>query len=160
MNCKMPELKQALEAAGFEDVKTVISSGNAVFNARKASETALQKKCEAAMRDHLGRVFMTIVRSIGDLEALLETDPYSRIALPPLAKRNVTFLREAPATRPRLPVELRGASIISLQDRYAFSYYVPQQADPAFMTLIEKTFGKELTTRTWETVQRIVKAAG
>jgi hypothetical protein len=27
------------------------------------------------------------------------------------------------------------------------------------MTLIEKTFGKEVTTRTWDTVAKIVRAA-
>lgn len=30
-NLRMPELKDALETAGFEDVKTVLSSGNALF---------------------------------------------------------------------------------------------------------------------------------
>jgi hypothetical protein len=30
---------------------------------------------------------------------------------------------------------------------------------PVFMTLIEKTFGKAVTTRTWDSVARIVKAA-
>lgn len=159
MNCKMPDLKAALEHAGFIDVKTVIASGNAVFNARKASEATLQKKCEAAFEQHLGKGFRTIVRTIDDLEELLASDPYKRFARPANAKRDVTFLREAPASKPKLPVELRGASICTIVDRIAFSYHVPQETDPAFMVLIEKTFGKEVTTRTWETVERIVKAA-
>ena len=99
------------------------------------------------------------MRSIPDLEALLAADPYQRCERPANAKRDVTFLREAPQPKPKLPVELRGARICSVADRIAFSYHVPQQADPAFMVLIEKTFGKEVTTRTWETVERIVKAA-
>jgi hypothetical protein len=28
------------------------------------------------------------------------------------------------------------------------------------MSLIEKTFGKELTTRTWDTIAKVVKAGG
>ncbi len=158
-NCSMPELKKALEQAGFTDVKTIISSGNAVFTSRAASESALEKKCERAMEAHLGRRFMTIVRPIADLAALLETNPFARFRLPPNAKRNVTFLRSAPASPPKLPIDLRGARILALEGREAFTYYVPGEADPAFMTLIEKTFGKEVTTRTWETVGRIVKAA-
>ena len=39
MNAKMPELKSAFEATGFTDVKTVLSSGNAVFSATRASES-------------------------------------------------------------------------------------------------------------------------
>jgi uncharacterized protein (DUF1697 family) len=48
MNAKMPELKKCFELAGFRDVKTVLSSGNVVFSARKASGTSLERKAEAA----------------------------------------------------------------------------------------------------------------
>lgn len=159
MNCRMPELKAALEKAGFTDVKTVISSGNAVFSSRATSERSLETRCEEAMERYMGRAFMSIVRPIDELAALLERDPFARHTLPPKAKRNVTFLRSAPGSKPTLPLELRGARILSLEGREAFTYYVPNQVDPAFMVLIEKTFGKEVTTRTWETVGRIVKAA-
>ena len=159
MNCKMPALKAALEKAGFTDVKTVIASGNAVFSSRSTSESALESKCEDAMQKYMGRSFMTLVRPIDELEELLERDPFNRYTLPPKAKRNVTFLRALPATKPKLPIELRGAQILALEQRLAFTYYVPNMVDPAFMVLIEKTFGKSVTTRTWETVGRIVTAA-
>lgn len=159
LNCRMSELKAALESAGFGDVKTVISSGNAVFTARKASESAIERRCEKAMEQRMDRSFMTIVRSIEDLEKLLARDPFANYSVPPGAKRNVTFMRAAPATVPRLPVELRGARILALDGREALTYYLPRDVDPAFMTLIEKTFGKGVTTRTWETVQRIVRVA-
>jgi uncharacterized protein (DUF1697 family) len=159
MNCRMPELKAALEKAGFTEVKTVISSGNAVFSSRSTSERSLETKCEAAMAKHMGRSFMTIVRSIDELTGLLERDPFAAFTLPPNAKRNITFLRNAPGLKPKLPMDLRGAQILALQGREALTYYVPNVADPSFMVLIEKTFGKEVTTRTWETVGRIVKAA-
>lgn len=159
MNCKMPDLKRALEKAGFTDVKTVISSGNAVFTARKAATASLEKKCEAAFGKYLDKPFLTIVRSIEDLETILASDPYKGCGLPAGAKRDVTFLRAAPKPKPKLPVELRGAAICALHDDVAYSYHVPNNMDPAFMVLIEKTFGKEVTTRTWETVGRIVKAS-
>ena len=46
-----------------------------------------------------------------------------------------------------------------VKERAVFSAYVPSPKGPVFMTLIEKTFGKTVTTRTWETVGKIVKAA-
>ena len=158
-NCRMADLKKALESAGFGDVRTVIASGNAVFSARKASEKSLARKCEAAMMKVMGRSFMTIVRSIGDLEAVLERDYFATQKLPPNAKRNVTFLADPPKTKPALPVELRGARICAIEGDVAYTYYVPNIADPSFMTAIERTFGRNVTTRTWETVGRIVKAA-
>ena len=159
MNCRMPELKAALEKAGFTDVKTVISSGNAVFSARAASERTLERKCEEAFERHMNHRFITIVRPIDHLQVLIDRDPYAAFTLPAGAKRNVTFLRHPPDVPPKLPLRLRGAELLALDGREALTWYIPNQADPAFMVLIDKTFGKEVTTRTWETVQRIVKAA-
>jgi uncharacterized protein (DUF1697 family) len=158
-NCKMPELKKALEAAGFTDVKTVISSGNAVFSARKAAEKSLARKCEAGMQKVMGRSFMTIVRSIDGLQEILDRDYFATIALPRDAKRNVTFLPEPLKKTLALPMEMRGAKICTVEGDVAYTYYVPVAVDPAFMALIDRTFEKNCTTRTWETVGRIVKAA-
>lgn len=158
-NCKMADLRKALESAGFTDVKTVISSGNAVFSTRAASAKSLQKKCEAAMTKVMGRSFMTIVRPVDDLQALLDRNFFATEKLPPNAKRNVTFLAEPPRKKLQLPMELRGARICAVEGDVAYTYYVPNVVDPAFMVLIDKTFEKNCTTRTWETVGRIVKAA-
>mgnify|MGYP000405614673 CR=1 FL=1 len=106
MNAKMPELKRAFEAAGFTNIKTVLSSGNVVFDARKATEAALERKAEVAMQQALGRTFYTIVRPVSALEALLATDPYANAKLAPQSKRVVSFLRDAPQVMPKLPVVL------------------------------------------------------
>ena len=157
MNATMPELKKAFEAAGFADVKTVLSSGNVVFTARKASETALQRKAEAAIKQRLGREFLTIVRPIDALREMLASDPHGAFGATPGAKRIVTFLRGRPASKLALPIELDGTRIISVKGGEVFSAYLPTPKGPVFMTLIEKTFGKEVTTRTWETVAKVAR---
>ncbi|HEY2419204.1 MAG TPA: DUF1697 domain-containing protein, partial [Steroidobacteraceae bacterium] len=81
MNAKMPELKRCFEQAGFTDVRTLLSSGNVVFAARPAAEAALQRQAETAMQELLGRSFLTFVRSVDSLRALLEADPYGRFRL-------------------------------------------------------------------------------
>jgi uncharacterized protein (DUF1697 family) len=157
MNCKMPQLKGCFEAAGFTQVKTVLASGNVVFDSRAASDTALERKAEAAMEEHLGRSFYAIVRRVDELGALLEADPFARFKLPADAKRVVTFLRK-PAAKIKLPIELEHARILAAQGREVFTAYVPTPGNPVFMTLIEKTFGKDVTTRTWDTVTKCAAA--
>ena len=157
MNAKMPELKKAFEAAGFTDVKTLLSSGNLVFTARSASEAVLQRKAEAAMPQRLGRTFLTIMRPVDALREMLASDPYQAFHLPPGAKRIVTFLRERPTSKLALPVEVDGARILAVDGSNVFSAYVPSPKGPVFMTLIQKTFGSELTTRTWETVTKVAR---
>jgi uncharacterized protein (DUF1697 family) len=159
-NAKMPELKRAFEVAGFTDVKTVLGSGNVVFTAGAAPEAALQRKAEAAMAEQLGRTFLTIVRSLDALREILDSDPYADFSLAPGSKRVVTFLREPARGKLALPVELDGARILCRRGGELFSAYVATPRGPVFMTLIQKTFGDEVTTRTWETVQKIVGEHG
>jgi uncharacterized protein (DUF1697 family) len=159
LNAKMPALKKAFEAAGFEGVKTVLGSGNVVFASGSKSITALEKKAEQAMQAELGKAFPTIVRPIDELEALLEKDPFAKFELEPKAKRVVTFMKNEPKAKLKVPISLDGAHILLVKGQAVFSAYVPSPKGPVFMTLIEKTFGKEVTTRTWDTVTKIVKAA-
>ena len=156
-NAKMPALKAAFESAGFTDVKTVLGSGNVVFTARKATEASLERRAEAAMKAKLGRTFPTIVRSVEDLQAIVAADPYAKYPPAPGAKRVVTFLRAAPKAKLALPVELDGARVLCLRGREVYSDYLRTPKGPVFMTLIEKTLGKDVTTRTWDTVVKLAR---
>jgi uncharacterized protein (DUF1697 family) len=157
MNAKMPALKACFEEAGFTDVRTVLASGNVVFSARAASETALERKAEAAMAASLGRTFMTIVRPVEALQALVARDPYAGFRLPAQAKRVVTFIRKPPRAKLALPLEVDGARILRIDGREIFTAYVPSPRGAVFMQLIEKTFGTEVTTRTLDTVKKLAR---
>jgi len=152
MNAKMPELVRAYAKAGFEDVATVASSGNVVFRA-KGALSAIEKRANAATK------FLAFVRPIAQLEELLEADPFARFEVPAAAKRVVTFFRDRPTQIPKLPITLEAATIYAALDHAILTAYVPKPGNPVFMTLIEKTFGKDITTRTWDSVARIVAKA-
>lgn len=153
-NAKMPELKRCFEVAGFTNVRTLLGSGNVVFDARGTSEPAIERAAEAAMQDQLGRTFMTFARRVDALAALIDSDPYRKAKLTGDAKRVVTFLRAAP-NKLALPIEQDGAQILRVIDREAFSAYTRTPKGPVFMTLIKRTFGDDVTTRTWETILKV-----
>lgn len=157
MNAKMPDLVRSFEAAGFSDVKTLLSSGNVVFSARARKERGLEVAAEVAMQETLGRTFMTFVRPIDELREMLQADPYRLFRLPAGSKRVVTFLHQAPPKALTLPPALEDARILCVVGRVAYCVYVPGPKGPVFMNVIEKTFGKEVTTRTWQTVERTAK---
>lgn len=158
MNVKMAELKRCFETAGFTEVRTVLSSGNVVFGARAKSDRALAREVEAAMAKQLGRTFYTIVRPVSVLRELVEADPYAAFRLPRNAKRVVTFLRDLHKGKLSLPIEADGVQILAMHGREVFTAYVPQPRQAVFMTLIEKTFGANVTTRTWDTVKKCAAA--
>ncbi len=157
-NCKMSELKLCLENAGFTHVKTVLSSGNAVFDAEARSEAALEKKVEEALSKDLGQDFPTIVRSTRYLQEMIDADPYSEFRLKAGSKKVVTFLKKKPGPKISLPPEIDGARLLLVKGTEVFTSYVISPKGPVFMKLIEKTLGKEVTTRTWDTVQKVAKA--
>lgn len=154
MNAKMPELKACFEAAGFEEVRTVLSSGNVVFNARVTTLTRLEHRAVQAMHTSLGRAFAIIVRPAAYLQELVARDPFSEFDLPPTAKRVVTFLRSSEGLCVELPVERDGARILKLAAGEVFTTYEPNPKGPVFMTLLERTFGKDITSRTLDTVKK------
>jgi uncharacterized protein (DUF1697 family) len=157
MNASMPELKRSFEAAGFTDVSTLRSSGNVLFTAPAASPATLQRRAEAAMARRLGTAFLTLVRPVDELRVLIAADPYQGFRLKPGAKRIVTFLRDRPAASLELPIELDGTRILAVRGAEIFSAYLPSPKGPVFMRLIEKTFGKSQTTRTWDTVTKAAR---
>lgn len=158
MNATMAGLKKAFERAGFRDVRTILGTGNLRFSAPAASLSAIEQRAEAAMEKALGRAFYTIVRPLDALRDLLASDPYARLGLKPGSKRIVTFLRRKVEPVPKLPLEKDGARILAVRGAEVLSAYVRTAKGPVFMALLEKTFGKDITTRTWETVERIARA--
>ena len=54
-----------------------------------------------------------------------------------------------------VPPELE--QVASVEGGEVFSAYLPGPRGPVFMSLIERTFGKQVTTRTWETVRKVAR---
>lgn len=158
MNANMADLKRCFEDAGYTNVKTVLSSGNVAFDSRSRSAATLVRDIESAMEKGLGRSFSTIVRSSNFVQKLVKADPFARYRLPSNAKRVVTFLRKAHKAKLSLPLEVDGARIVAMDGCEVFTAYVPSPKGPVFMTLIEKVLGRDVTTRTWDTVLKCAKA--
>ena len=74
MNLKMSDLRRCLEYAGFTNVKTILSSGNAVFDSPSRLVGTIERQIEAVMTKQLDRSFYTIVRSLDTLQEIMEAD--------------------------------------------------------------------------------------
>jgi uncharacterized protein (DUF1697 family) len=154
-NCKMSELAAAIERGGFTDVVTVLGSGNVLFGTSETDLVVIRTRLEAAMKSHLGRVFVAHVRSLDTLESLAARDPFASLDVPEGDKRDVTFLRVAP--KRALPPPRSGAAILAVAGDVALSIHTPGHPDgPVFMNLLSEAFGDDITTRTWETVLKVL----
>jgi uncharacterized protein (DUF1697 family) len=150
----MPQLRHAFEVEGFSGVKTVLASGNLLFEAPKASAASLERRAEAALLKSVGKAFLTIVRTEDSLRELVASNPYEGLNVAPNAKRIVTFIRNPPASL-KLPITQDGACVLRLAGHDLFTAYLPNAKGPVFMKLIDRAVGKEQTSRTWQTLEKL-----
>ena len=75
---KMNELKAALEDEGFENVQTVVASGNVLFEHEKAPDAALERRIAEVIRDRFGIDSFAVVRSKAELRSAIEDNPFAK----------------------------------------------------------------------------------
>ncbi len=154
-------LRRVFEKLGFKNVQTVISSGNVIFQSSSKNVEALEKKIEAALPRELSFRSTTIIRSKEDLLELVKKNPFKGYGHSKKTYLNVTFLKNPsptggkskPKTKPK-----RGSKIISIYKGVICSIVdTSTSGSPDLMLWMEKEYGKEITTRTWKTVHRILE---
>lgn len=72
----MTELVRMSEAAGFENVKTYIASGNVVFKSKR-SEGEVRSALEERLKEYAGRDVGVVLRTATELADTLARNPFS-----------------------------------------------------------------------------------
>ncbi|WP_159795113.1 DUF1697 domain-containing protein [Puerhibacterium puerhi] len=149
-------LRRVAEGVGLRDVRTVISSGNLVFDA-DAEAADIEERLEAAWPEQLGFASTSIVRSRAEVERLVAADPFAGLEHGPASYLLVTFLKdpsraaEPPAAAPD------GAAFRLLGAAHGAVFSVTDTTGRAVdvMSWLEKVYGTGISSRTWRTVLRL-----
>lgn len=154
----MADLKKAFESLGFRNVRTVLASGNVVFEAR-GKDRALADTIAARLEQVFGFPVNVVLRTLKELRAIIDSDPFKGAPSGPDAKLYVTFLAQKTPGRSRLclPEGAKGVRIVRVAPGEVFSV-IRLSADagtPDLMAFLESAFGKEVTTRNWQTVLKL-----
>ena len=157
---KMDQLRAAFEDLGFVGVKTVLASGNVRFETAQTSPKLLTERIE----EHLAKVFgfetNVLIRTMEELRCLVEANPFEGVAVTPQTRFYVTFLSSAPRPEFNAPHESPDKSfrIVQVTPRHVCS--VLTLSDTAgtldLMEVLDREYGADITTRTWNTVTRLV----
>lgn len=156
----MAELRAEMEKLTCENIVTILNSGNVIFEVKKEEEEVLEQKFAAHLEKAFGFPIPTIVRSIEAIEGLLSDNPFKDEVLTKDLRFYISLLQQNVEGDLALPwtsedgsfriLEKRGKDIISLLD-------VSVNKTPKAMAVLEKTYGKDITTRNWNTIKRIEK---
>jgi uncharacterized protein (DUF1697 family) len=159
-NMANANLRAVCERLGLRAVQTVISSGNVIFESDTSDAAGLEESIEAAWRSELGFTSTTILRSETELEGLVESDPFAGRTHGPETYLLVTFAKHPftveyafpyqPPERDYWIVGATSGELFSVTDTAA-------SQTPDVMSWIESRLGKEISSRTWLTVNRILE---
>lgn len=154
----MAALKKAFESMGFRDARTVLASGNVVFEA-SGKDPHLDLTVARGLEKAFGFPVKVVLRTVRELRALVASEPFGSVLSDPDVRLYVTFLapRKAAGAPPRLPAPAKGFRILRAGQGEVFSVVrlSPDAGTPDLMAFLERAFGREVTTRNWQTVTKL-----
>ncbi|HVC70650.1 MAG TPA: DUF1697 domain-containing protein [Acidimicrobiales bacterium] len=156
----MESLRSLVTAAGGEEVRTYIQSGNAVFRSR-AKVSGIVAFLEDALVDLLGTKVPVLVRSKSELGAVITTNPFVRRGVE-ATTLHVTFLAEVPSPA---DVKAAQAKAVDADEFLVVGRDVFLRCPDGYgktkltNTFFEKKLGSDTTTRNWKTVNTLAEMA-
>jgi uncharacterized protein (DUF1697 family) len=157
---KMEELNRSFTALGFKNVKTLIQSGNVIFESPETPEAVLLVKIGKKLEKDLGLQVPLMLQTLSGIAALVKEDPFRMVKAGADVKRYVAFFSEDPRFHPTLPLKSpkKDLEILAATKRLAFCLAFPV-GDGHYgfpNAFLESEFGVPATTRNWNTLVKLI----
>jgi len=156
----MVELRTTFEELGLKNIETILNSGNVIFESDNSNLDLLEKEISKKLASKFGFSIPTILRKVEFLNEINSDSPFANITITKDIRLYISFLKNDVSSDLKLPwssddksyqiLEKRDDTIISVLD-------LSLSNSPKAMTALEKFYGKEITTRNWKTIERILK---
>lgn len=153
---KMDKLRKMFEDMDFEQVRTLLASGNVVFAAAEKDAKALREAIEVRFAHEFGFEANIILRSAAQIAALVKGAPFSDVKTQPGMRFHISFFGK-PATVSKVAMQAKndGSRIVAATRDYVAGVVAPTGKTVDYMDFLAEQFGDEITTRTWNTVEKI-----
>jgi uncharacterized protein (DUF1697 family) len=154
----MAHLRELMQALGYEDVRTHLQSGNAVFTATGVAPERAAQEIEGQLERHLGLGVRVLVRTGEELARVVGANPLPEATSEP-ARLLVNFL-SAPPDPERLreldPADFE-PDLFGVGEREIY-VWCPEgvRATKLSHAFWEKRLGVVATARNWNTVTRLL----
>jgi len=159
---KMDELKRIFEATGFQNVKTILASGNIVFETTISETHTIITKLERQLKKNLGYKVNVVLRTLDELHLLVKSNPFRKIKITPQTKLFLTFLSEKPTSKLKVPYKSPDNDFIIMRITgntiYSVVNLLPDKRPYRIISFLAKEFGNKITNRNWNTILKIVNA--
>jgi len=156
----MPALREALEDAGFDDVRTYLQSGNVVLSGA-GSASAVAKQCGRVIEQSFGLEIDVVVRTRAQLARVVELNPLVDVATNP-KRYQVSFLSGKPSASVMRKLEESAAPAerVVLAGREIYAWHPDGVGRSRLWTLLAgRGLGVTATARNWTTVTSLLDLA-
>lgn len=155
---KSADLLAAFQAMGFDGVKTLLASGNVLFD----SENPDARQIEAALEHRFGFDIGTVLRTQEQLQKLIGLDPFDGRVEDQDTKLYVTFVNDDNARSLPMPCAVEGdfeVVKVTQEEVFIIAHRLPTGRFGSGMDLIWKHFGKKRlwTSRNFNTVLKAAR---
>jgi uncharacterized protein (DUF1697 family) len=157
----MADLRALFERLGFPEARTLLQSGNVVFESAGKTTAKLEQLLEKAASGGIGIQTDFFVRSLPEWTEILARNPFPVEARKDPGHLIVLVLKEAPGAADVKAVQkaIRGPEVIRSYGRQAYITY-PDGMGRSKLTpaVLEKGLGTRGTARNWNTALKIAAA--
>lgn len=155
----MPDLAECFRAAGYEDVRTHLQSGNVLFASGSRSGVELEDALERMLQQQFGVPIPTVVRSRDELHATVASAPADHGST---HRRSDVFFLKHPLTAATVMAqmpELREGvdSIAPGPGALYFSRSAAQARKTRITRLMSMPVFQQMTVRSWRTTTRLLE---
>lgn len=154
----MLELRKEMEKLKFENVVTLLNSGNIIFDAVTDDAENLERELSEHLEKTFGFPIPVILRSAEMINGFVIDNPFESILITKDIRLYVSFLHRDMESDLALPWVSDDTSfkVIFKSDKTIFSILdLSLSQTPKAMGILEKYYGKDITTRNWNTIKRI-----
>jgi uncharacterized protein (DUF1697 family) len=153
----MKELQSLFGTIGLINIKTWLQSGNIRFESDQSKEQSIEA-IEKALSKHFDYHGSLILIELDQLKKLIDLDPFKDLEVSATKKANITFSLNPMQhpMNPTIPQEMKFMPI-DLTTVATHIEITKQFGTLAMMDILEGWYGKEITTRSWNTLLKMVK---
>jgi uncharacterized protein (DUF1697 family) len=156
VNLKMAEVAKALTDAGFDNVRTILASGNVLLESRSKID-AVRKKAEKALRDAFGYDAWVLAYDIDTVAAVAAAYPFEREV--PEHHSYVTFVSDPDVLDELAALEPGPSELIERGEGVVY-WQVPRTKSlesSMGKTMGQKRYKSSTTTRNLRTLEKVLR---
>lgn len=157
----MTDLRNLLAQLGFDDVKSLLQSGNVVFGSRARTGAELERFLEAEALKRFAIEIDFFVRAPEEWKSIIRQNPFRKEAELDPGRLVVMLLKSPPqaADVAALQAEISGPEIVQAKGRQLYAFYPNGQGRSRLTNaMIERKLGR-CTGRNWNTVLKLALLA-